>query len=250
MRILISNDDGYDSPGLKILASSFAASDKVSVVAPDHDRSASSNSLTLNRPLRMTRVSPDMYAVDGTPTDCVHLGVTGLLKDTPPDMVLSGINLGENLGDDVVYSGTVAAAMEGRYLGFSAVAISTLSKNPRHLVTAAEIAKRLVGHLKNRPLSREIILNVNVPDVPLEDIRGFRSTRLGNRHVAEPVIEDRDPRGKPIYWIGAPGAEQDAGIGTDFHAVANGYVSVTPLHVDLTRHQHLETVSAWLGDVR
>ncbi len=250
MHILISNDDGYDSPGLSVLASSFAESDTVSVVAPDHDRSAASNSLTLDRPLRVIHVSSNVYAVNGTPTDCVHLGVTGLFKDAPPDMVLSGINHGENLGDDVVYSGTVAAAMEGRYLGFPAVAISILSQRPRHLDTAAQVAKRLVRHLKNESLPREIILNVNVPDLPLRDIKGFKSTRLGNRHIAEPAIEGSDPRGEPIYWIGAPGAEQDAGRGTDFHAVASGYVSVTPLHVDLTRHQHLETVGAWLGSLR
>ncbi len=250
MHILISNDDGYDSPGLRILASSFAASDKVSVVAPDQDRSAASNSLTLDRPLRITRISENIYAVNGTPTDCVHLGVTGLFKDAPPDMVLSGVNHGENLGDDVVYSGTVAAAMEGRYLGFPAVAVSIVSLRPRHLDTAAKVTRRLIGHLKNAALPREIILNVNVPDVPLHDVKGFKSTRLGNRHVAEPAIEDSDPRGEPIYWIGAPGPEQDAGSGTDFHAVAAGYVSVTPLHVDLTRHRHLETVGDWLGSLR
>ena len=168
MHILISNDDGYDSPGLKILASLFGASDQVSVIAPDHDRSAASNSLTLNRPLRVVRVADNVYAVDGTPTDCVHLGVTGLFKDALPDMVLSGINHGENLGDDVVYSGTVAAAMEGRYLGFPAVAISIVSKRPRHLDTAAEVAKRLVGHLQKKPLPREIILNVNVAGPAVE----------------------------------------------------------------------------------
>ena len=250
MHILISNDDGYDSPGLKILASSFAADNKVSVVAPDHDRSAASNSLTLNRPLRMTEVTPGVYVVDGTPTDCVHLGVTGIFKNAPPDMVLSGINHGENLGDDVVYSGTVAAAMEGRYLGFPAMAVSIVSKCPRHLDSAAEVARCLVGHLQSELLPRDVILNVNVPDLSLPEIKGFKSTRLGNRHVAEPVIEDRDPRGMPIYWIGAPGAEQDAGEGTDFHAVTHGYVSVTPLYVDLTRHQHLGTVDDWLKSLR
>lgn len=246
MHILISNDDGFDSPGIRVLASAFAATDHVSVIAPDHNRSAASNSLTLDRPLRVTRVSEGVYCVDGTPTDCVHLGVTGLFRDAPPDMVLSGVNHGENLGDDVVYSGTVAAAMEGRYLGFPAVAISIVSKRPRHLETAAEIAGRLVEHLKKEPLPKEIIFNVNVPDVPLDEIRGFRGTRLGNRHVAEPAVRAEDPRGEPIYWIGAPGAEQDAGPGTDFHAIAEGWVSVTPLHVDLTCHQQLAAVGGWL----
>ena len=246
MHILISNDDGYDSLGIKTLASLFVESDKVSVIAPVHDCSAASNSLTLNRPLRLTRVSPNVYSLDGTPTDCIHLGITGLFKDALPDMVLSGINHGENLGDDVVYSGTVAAAMEGRYLGSPAIAISILSKHPQHLEAAATVAKRLVGHLKKEPLPNKIILNVNVPDLPIQEIKGFKSTRLGNRHIAEPVIRDSDPRGDPIYWIGAPGAEQDAGEGTDFHAVATGYVSVTPLHIDLTRHQDIGTVSSWL----
>ena len=247
MHILISNDDGYDSPGLKLLASSFTAPDRVSVIAPHRDRSAASNSLTINRPLRVVHASGNVYAVDGTPTDCVHLGITGLFKDDLPDMVLSGINHGENLADDIVYSGTVAAAMEGRHLGFPAVAVSITSSSPRHLETAAEVTRRLVGHLRVGVLPREIILNVNVPDVPLSEIKGFKSTRLGNRHAAEPAIRDSDPRGDPIYWIGAAGAEQDAGAGTDFHAVSAGYVSVTPLHVDLTRHQHLETVGNWLG---
>ena len=247
MHILISNDDGYNSPGLKMLVSLFSEPDEVSVVAPDHDRSGASNSLTLDRPLHVTRVSPNVYSVDGTPTDCVHLGITGLFKGALPDMVLSGINHGENLGDDVVYSGTVAAAMEGRYLGFPAIAISIVSKYPKHLETAATVVKKLVEHLKSDSLPGEIILNVNVPDVPLQAIRGVRSTRLGNRHIAEPAIADSDPRGNPIYWIGASGPEQDAGVGTDFHAISEGYVSVTPLHVDLTCHRHLETVGDWLG---
>ena len=246
MHILISNDDGYDSPGLKTLVSLFSESDEVSVVAPDHDRSGASNSLTLDRPLHVTRVAPNVYSVDGTPTDCVHLGITGLFREALPDMVLSGINHGENLGDDVVYSGTVAAAMEGRYLGFPAIAVSSMSKYPRHLETAAAVAKKLVERLKSDTLPTEIILNVNVPDVSLDSIKGFCSTRLGNRHIAEPAIADSDPRGNPIYWIGASGPEQDAGPGTDFHALAEGYVSVTPLHVDLTRHRHLETVGDWL----
>ena len=249
MHILISNDDGYDSPGLKALASLFAASDRVSVVAPDQNRSAASNSLTLDRPLRITRVSENVYAVNGTPTDCVHLGMTGLFEDDLPDMVLSGINHGENLGDDVVYSGTVAAAMEGRYLGFPAVAVSIVSTRPSHLDTAAELTKRLVRHLKSTALPSETILNVNVPDLPLSEVKGFKSTRLGNRHVAEPAIRDIDPHGKPIYWIGGSGAELDAGPGTDFHAIAHGCVSVTPMHVDLTRHQDIATVGDWLGSL-
>lgn len=249
MHILITNDDGYDSPGLKTIVALFSRSDTVSVVAPDHDRSAASNSLTIDRPLHVTRVRPNVYSVDGTPTDCVHLGITGLFKRTLPDMVLSGINHGENLGDDVVYSGTVAAAMEGRYLGFPAIAVSIVSRYPRHLETTAAVTRKMVDHLKSSSLPKEIILNVNVPDVPLQDIKGFRSTRLGNRHIAESAVRSEDPRGNPVYWIGAAGPEQDAGAGTDFHAVAAGYVSVTPLHVDLTRHQCLGTVRDWLDNL-
>ena len=246
MHILISNDDGCDSHGLRILARQLAQVADVTVVAPTFDRSAASNSLTLDRPLRVSRMADDYYAVDGTPTDCVHLAVTGLLEAREPDMVVAGINAGQNLGDDVLYSGTVAAAMEGRFLGFPAIAVSVCSKRPRHLEDAARIARRQVERLMREPLPAEIMLNVNIPDRPLSAINGERATRLGSRHRAEPAIKSEDPQGRPIYWVGEAGREQDAGAGTDFHAIGEGCVSVTPLQVDLTRHQSLDEVGRWL----
>ncbi len=247
MHLLLSNDDGYQAAGIVALAQSLSEIAKITVVAPHIDRSAASNSLTLQMPLRANEVESDWYKVDGTPTDCVHLGLTGLLQ-SEPDMVVSGINCGPNLGDDVIYSGTVAAAMEGRHLGFPAVAVSINSFKAEHFVTAAVVTKNLVKQLINKPLPKDTILNVNVPDVPLADIRGVQTTRLGNRHKSEPALAAKDPRGKTIYWVGAAGPEQDAGLGTDFHAVSENYVSVSPIHVDLTKYGSMELVSSWLGD--
>lgn len=215
------------------------------MVAPERDRSGASNSLTLELPIRARKAENGFTAVDGTPTDCVHLGITGLLQEEP-DMVIAGVNSGPNLGDDVLYSGTVAAATEGRFLGFPAMAVSMGAHDPQHYDTGARVALELVRRMRARPLSVDTILNVNVPDLPWERIRGYRSTRLGHRHKAEPVVRAEDPRGRRIYWVGPPGAEQDAGPGTDFHALREGYVSVTPLQVDLTRHSALEPLGAWL----
>lgn len=248
MHILISNDDGYLAPGLASLAASLAKVAKVTIVAPDRNRSAASNSLTLDMPLRVRHMENGFYSVDGTPTDCVHLAVTGLL-DEEPDIVFSGINNGENMGDDVLYSGTVAAATEGRFLGLPSVALSMNASEPKHFSTAAEVAVQLYKQLLNKKLPADTILNVNVPDVPLEQIRGFKATRLGQRHRAEPVIEARDPRNKKIFWVGPPGETQDAGEGTDFHAVEHNYVSVTPLQIDLTNHQRLAELGPWLDEV-
>jgi 5'-nucleotidase len=245
MHFLIGNDDGYRAKGLVCLANALASIAQVSVVAPDRDRSGASNSLTLERPLRATIGDNGYISVDGTPTDCVHLAITGLL-DIEPDMVVSGINAGANLGDDVLYSGTVAAAMEGRFLGYPAIAISLASFEPTHFGTAAQVAVTLIKRLETQRLSADIILNVNVPDVPFADIAGFQSTRLGHRHKAEPVVKTADPRGRPIYWVGPAGAEQDAGPGTDFHAVNHGYVSVTPIQVDLTRYDAMAKIGEWL----
>ena len=245
MHLLLSNDDGYQAPGLDSLVESLAKIADITVVAPHLDRSAASNSLTLQTPLRATEVKSGWYKVDGTPTDCVHLGITGLLQ-TEPDMVVAGINSGPNLGDDVIYSGTVAAAMEGRYLGSPALAVSINSFQPQHYATAAIVIRNLVAKIIDKPLPKDIILNINVPDVPIEDIRGIQTTRLGNRHKAEPAILDEDPRGKPIFWVGAAGPEQDAGPGTDFHAISENYVSVTPLHVDLTQYSAMDSVNTWL----
>ncbi len=246
MHILISNDDGYQAPGLRHLAQALADIARTTVVAPERNRSGASNSLTLDNPIRVHRAEGGILYVDGTPTDCVHLAITGLLE-REPDMVVSGINAGANLGDDVLYSGTVAAAMEGRFLGLPAVAISLVcNEEPRHFETAAAVAVELVQRLQRDPLPADTILNVNVPDLPFEALEGFEATRLGHRHKSEPVIQSTDPRGRTIYWVGPAGGEQDAGPGTDFHAVRHGRVSITPLQVDLTRYAALDQVASWL----
>ena len=246
MHILISNDDGYMAPGIRALAAALKTIARVTVVAPDRDRSGVSNSLTLDNPIRAREMDDDVTCVDGTPTDCVHLAITGLL-DGEPDMVIAGINAGANLGDDVLYSGTVAAAMEGRFLGLPAIAVSLASEKPRHYDTAAAVALELVKRLESGSLPADTILNVNVPDVAPGDLKGMQATRLGHRHKSEPVVPMEDPRGRPVYWVGPAGLEQDAGPGTDFHAVRSGHVSVTPLDVDLTRYTALEQVGSWLS---
>ena len=245
MRILLSNDDGYFAPGIESLATALADIAEVTVVAPERDRSGASNSLTLDRPLSLRRAANGFYFVNGTPTDCVHLAVTGML-DTLPDMVVSGINLGANMGDDTVYSGTVAAATEGYLLGVPSIAFSLASKEPRHFATAASVARELVLRFQRQSFAEPVLLNVNIPDVPLAALRGVRTTRLGKRHKAEPVVKMLTPRNEIVYWVGAAGAAQDAGEGTDFHAVANDFVSVTPLQIDLTHSRQLAAVGAWL----
>lgn len=245
MHILLSNDDGYLATGLCVLAEYLAKNATISVVAPDKNRSAASNSLTLEMPLRAHPSENGFIRVDGTPTDCVHLAITGLLDDEP-DMVFAGINHGSNLGDDVIYSGTVAAATEGRFLGLPAVAISLVGSDPTHFETAAEVAVTLLKNIVANPLPKDTLLNVNVPDIPLSEIQGYQVTRLGQRHRAEPVIKSSDPRGREIYWVGPPGKEQDAGIGTDFHAIKNNYVSITPLQLDLTRYDTMNEIKHWL----
>ncbi len=245
MHILLSNDDGYLAPGLKAMADELAQLAQVTVVAPDRNRSGASNSLTLQRPLRAEQTPQGFYKVDGTPTDCVHLALTGLLENDP-DMVVSGINAGANLGDDVIYSGTVAAATEGRYLGLPALAVSLASRHPRYFESAAIATAQIIRNLHHHPLDQISILNINVPDLPWQKIRGFRSTRLGFRHRAEPVVQQLDPYQRKIYWVGPAGPAQDAGEGTDFHAVDQGYVSVTPLQIDLTRHHQLAALQQWV----
>lgn len=246
MRILISNDDGYLAPGIQVLAKALEAVADITVVAPDRNRSASSHSLTLTRPLHVADHKNGFKSVDGTPSDCVHLAITGLMKDNQPDMVISGINDGPNLGDDVLYSGTVAAATEGRFLGFPAIAVSMGGFNPWNFESAGIAVVKLVESLLKQPLNHDTILNVNVPDLPWGQIKGFKATRLGNRHKAEDVIIGSDPRGEDIFWVGPPGPEQDAGEGTDFHALREGYVSVTPLQIDLTRYESMADLSDWL----
>lgn len=243
MRILISNDDGYLSPGIETLAAAVDEVADVTVVAPDRDRSGASHSLTLKQPLRVQRAPNGYLFVDGTPTDCVHLAITGLM-DEEPDMIISGINRGANLGDDVLYSGTVAAAMEGRWLGYPAMAVSLVGPKPTHFDTAAVIVVEMIKSMKHLP--PETILNVNVPNVPLSGIRGLRATRLGNRHKSEPAVRDTDPSGETIYWVGPPGIEQDAGEGTDFDAIRRDIVSVTPLTTDLSKHNEIDQTETWL----
>ena len=245
MHILVSNDDGYLAEGLVALAAALREHATISVVAPDKNRSAASNSLTLDMPLRATLAHNGFMKVDGTPTDCVHLAITGLLEQEP-NMVFAGINHGANLGDDVLYSGTVAAATEGRFLGLPAVAMSLVGDHPSHFDTAAQVAVILLKEIIASPLPDNTILNVNVPDVPFSELKGFKACRLGQRHKSEPIISSEDQRGRRIYWVGAAGAEQDAGEGTDFHAINNGYVSVTPLQLDLTWYERIETLSNWL----
>lgn len=248
MRILLSNDDGYTAPGLRQLSATLERRAEIIVVAPERDQSGSSNSLTLRRPLRVRNADNGYYFVDGTPTDCVHLAVTGLMQHEP-DMVISGINSGANLGDDLLYSGTVAAAMEGRFLGFPALAVSLAGGRSQHFQTAADVVVRILEMLERNPLAKDTILNVNVPDLPIEHVKGYRATRLGNRHKSEPVIKSQDPQGRTIYWVGPPGGEQDCGPGTDFDAVRRGFVSVTPLTVDLTRYERLDEIGYWVEEL-
>lgn len=246
MRILLSNDDGYFSPGLACLAESLSTLAEITVVAPERDRSGASNSLTLDRPLMLHHASNGFYFVNGTPTDCVHLAVTGML-DAQPDMVISGINSGANMGDDTIYSGTVAAATEGFLLGIPSIAVSLAGKEQVHYATAAQVVVDLVRRFAKHTHTHPWLLNVNVPDIPLEQLQGIETTRLGKRHKAEPVVKAFNPHGETVYWVGAAGKAQDAGAGTDFHAIENRRVSVTPLQIDLTQYSQLEAVRNWLN---
>jgi 5'-nucleotidase len=247
MRILLSNDDGYFAPGLAALAAALADIAEVTVVAPERDRSGSSNSLTLDRPLSVRRAASGFFFVNGTPTDCVHLAVTGLL-DFEPDMIVSGVNDGANMGDDTIYSGTVAAATEGFLLGIPSMAVSLAGGHGmHHFETAARVARSLVERFRGGSPASRVLLNVNVPDLPHDALGEIVVTRLGKRHKAEPVVKSASPRGETVYWVGAAGAAQDAGEGTDFHAVANGCVSITPLQMDLTHFAQLVSVREWLA---
>ncbi len=246
MRILLSNDDGYFAPGLAALAEGLAPLGDITVVAPERDRSGASNSLTLDRPLMLSRAHNGFHFVNGTPTDCVHMAVTGLL-DFEPDVVVSGINSGSNMGDDTLYSGTVAAATEGYLLGIPSIAISLTGKVFQHYDTAARVAHELVARLARAPFGAPVLLNVNVPDVPYESIAGVEVTRLGRRHKAQPVVAGKNPRGETVYWVGPAGAAREAGPGTDFHALERGVVSITPLQVDLTHPSQIPLVSKWVS---
>ncbi len=247
MNILLSNDDGVFAKGLAELHSAIASEHDVTVIAPDRNCSGASNALSLHNPLRIQKMENGFYSVNGTPSDCVHLGVNCFLDDDP-QLVVSGINHGANLGDDVIYSGTVAAATEGRYMGLPAIAVSLVGKEGKHFETAARVALEIVNKLKTHPLPANQILNVNVPDIPYDTLAGIKITRQGRRHRAEGMVADTDPFGRTIYWYGPAGAEQDAGPGTDFDAIANNYCSVTPLSVDMTAYQSLDDMKAWLGE--
>ena len=246
MRILISNDDGYKADGIIQLAKSLSEIAEVIVVAPSENKSAASSSLTIGKPLKPIQIEKNVYAIDATPSDCVHLALCGFIKESI-DLVVTGINFGANLGDDVIYSGTVAGAIEGRFLGLPSIAMSLASWECKHFDTAGEIAKLLVAQINKAPLANNTIINVNVPDIPMTEIKGIKSTRLGNRHKSEPSIQDL--KNPSLYWIGENGKEADNGEGTDFHAVSNNFVSVTPLQIDLTKYPEIKQVSEWLEDI-
>ncbi len=245
LRILVSNDDGYLAPGLEALVQVARRFGEVTVVAPEQNHSGASNSLTLARPLSVNRAANGYFYVNGTPTDCVHIALTGLL-DHKPDLVVSGINNGQNMGDDTIYSGTVAAAMEGFLFGVPSFAFSLVDKGWAHLDSAAEWSARVLARYVAAPLPPPFLLNVNLPNLARDEVRGIAATRLGKRHPSEPVIRAANPRGEPIYWVGAAGSAKDAGPGTDFQATADGYVSVTPLQIDLTHVEQLPAVAQWL----
>lgn len=249
MKILISNDDGVYAPGLRALANELSTIADIEVMAPDRNRSGASNSLTLSSPINVKQLDNGHYSVEGTPTDCVHLALTGFF-DTVCDIVVSGINDGANLGDDILYSGTVAAAVEGRYLGYPAIAVSMVGDNIQHFDTAAVITRQLIVNLAHHQLPAQTILNVNIPDLPINQIKGLHVTRLGTRHGAQPMVKDYDPRGRPIYWVGPSGDAADAGPGTDFYAVSQGCVSVTPLHLDMTNYKIFDQVSTWMEGIK
>ncbi|MCF6318323.1 MAG: 5'/3'-nucleotidase SurE [Proteobacteria bacterium] len=252
MHFLVSNDDGVNATGIKALAEVLKDLGKVTVYAPSVDRSGASNSLTLDRPVRIHKVAENRFAVDGTPTDCVHMALTGLMSEQP-DMVTSGINNAANLGDDVLYSGTVAAAIEGRYLGFPALAFSLATSHKsghksgqvRHFETAQYFIKKIILNIQNNPLPQDTILNINFPNLPVEQVKGIKVTRFGNRHKAENTVQELDPRGRKIYWIGPAGPEADAGEGTDFHAIKSGFVSITPMQVDMTKYSAIDAIKQW-----
>ena len=246
MKILISNDDGYQAEGIQTLTRYLSKDHKVVVVAPNENKSASSSSLTLNRALKPIKIEDNIYSIDATPSDCVHLALCGFLKDKI-DLVVTGINFGPNLGDDVVYSGTVAGAIEGRFLGLPSIAISLASWKGDHFETAGKVAQQVVNAIHTSQLSHDTVLNVNVPDVDFDEIKGFQTTRLGKRHMSEQSIQDKDDAS--LYWIGENGKEADNGVGTDFHAISNNYVSVTPLQIDLTKYNEIDTVSMWLDQI-
>lgn len=249
MRILLSNDDGVHAKGIQVLQQALSQFADVTTVGPDRNCSGASNSLTLINPLRVQTLENGYLSVNGTPTDCVHLAISQLL-DKAPDLVVAGINHGANLGDDVLYSGTVAAATEGRHLGLPAIAVSLAGRDETHFATAAHVTVQVIKQLKSQPLPADQILNINVPAVALSELKGIQVTRLGRRHKAETMTSATDPWGRKIYWYGSLGPELDAGEGTDFHAIANGYASITPLQIDMSAYKSMDTLRNWLEGIR
>mgnify|MGYP000105687714 FL=1 len=247
MRILLSNDDGVHAKGIAVLYQALSQIAEVTVVAPDRNCSGASNSLTLMNPLRMSSLDNGFMSVNGTPTDCVHMGINKLMSERP-DLVVAGVNKGANLGDDTLYSGTVAAAIEGRHLGLPAIAVSLCSKEEAHYETAAHVTVEIIKKLHFHPLPADQIININVPDLPISELKGVKVSRLGSRHQAETMTQQADPWGRDIFWYGPLGRESDAGPGTDFHTISEGYASVTPLKVDMTAHESLATMASWLQE--
>lgn len=248
MRILLSNDDGVHAKGIAVLQRALATIADVTTVGPDRNCSGASNSLTLLNPLRTQRLDNGFIAVNGTPTDCVHLAISQLF-DKAPDLVVAGINHGANMGDDVLYSGTVAAATEGRHLGLPAIAVSLAGHTDEHFETAAYVTLQVINKLKSHPLPADQILNINVPAIPISELKGILVTRLGRRHKAERMTSTTDPWGRPIYWYGTLGPELDGGEGTDFYAIAQGYASITPLQIDMTAYRSMAPLTDWLSGI-
>jgi len=248
MRILVSNDDGYNAPGIEALARALSGLGEITVVAPETNHSGASNSLTLNRPLSVRTAANGFYYVNGTPSDCVHVALTGGLIPDRPDLVVSGINNGANLGEDTLYSGTVAAASEGYLFGIPSIAFSLAEKGWAHIEDAARVARRIVERQLANPMGA-VLLNVNIPSRRFEDLAGYAVTRLGKRHPSEPVVRTTTPYGDTVYWIGPVGQPSDGGPGTDFHAVAQGSVALTPLRLDLTQHEQLDSVRGWAREL-
>ena len=246
MKILISNDDGYLAEGINILAKRLRKKHQVTIFAPSKNKSASSSSLTIDRPLKPKKISESIYTINGTPSDSTHFALCGFFEKQF-DLVIAGINYGPNLGDDVIYSGTVAAAIEGRFVGFPSIAISLASWDGKNFDTAAKVAETIVDNVEFSELSSNTVLNINVPDIPLNEIKGFKTTRLGKRHKSENIIQDKEDIS--LYWIGENGKEADNGPGTDFYAIKNNYVSITPLQVDLTNKSEIEKVDRWIKKI-
>jgi len=246
VKILVSNDDGYLAEGINVLKEKLSKNHQVTIFAPLENKSASSSSLSIDKPLKPIKISQSVYTINGTPSDSIHFGLCGYFEEKF-DLVIAGINFGPNLGDDVIYSGTVAAAIEGRFVGFPSIAISLASWDGKNFDTAANVAEIIVNNVEFSNLSANTVLNINVPDIPFDEIRGFKTTRLGKRHKSENIVQDQEDNS--LYWIGENGKEAENGPGTDFHAIKNNYVSITPLNIDLTSYDEVKKVGEWIKKI-